>query len=129
MTHPNEELVRKGYQALASGDTDALQEQIADDVVWHVGGRSQLAGDYRGKEEVFNLFGKLIELTGGTFKLEVHDILANDEHTVALVKATAQRDGKALDDNGVQVLHVQDGKVKESWLHPGDEYASDEFFS
>ena len=129
MAHPNEDLARKGYQAFSTGDMDTLNELFADDVVWHLGGRSPLAGDYRGKDEVFGVLGKFAELSGGTFKLDVHDILANDEHVVALVKATAQRDGKSLDDNGVQVLHVKDGKVTESWFHPGDTYASDEFFS
>jgi len=29
--------------------------------------------------------------------------------------------------NSAQVWHIKDGKVTESWLHPGDAYASDEF--
>jgi len=31
--------------------------------------------------------------------------------------------------NSAQVWHIKDGKVTESWLHPGDAYASDEFWS
>jgi ketosteroid isomerase-like protein len=78
---------------------------------------------------VLQEFGKVFEMTSGTFRLEIHDILANDEHVVALVHATAQREGKQFDSNGVQVFHVKDGKVTESWLHPDDIYASDEFWS
>ena len=58
-----------------------------------------------------------------------NDILANDTHAVVLARATAERDGKRLDDKGVNVWHLRDGKVTEQWLHPGDQYASDEFFS
>ncbi|HYU57619.1 MAG TPA: nuclear transport factor 2 family protein [Actinomycetota bacterium] len=129
MAHPNEELARRGYAAFSSGDMDALNELLADDIKWHVGGRSQLTGEYEGKEAVFGLFARLVELTGGSFKVDLHDVLANDEHTVGLIHATADREGKHLDDNGVQVFHVRDGKITEAWLHPGDAYASDEFFA
>ena len=50
-------------------------------------------------------------------------MLANDEHVVALTTGTAERAGKRLNDNGVQIFHVKDGKVTETWFHPGDQYA------
>jgi ketosteroid isomerase-like protein len=128
MAHPNEELIRKGYEAFLSGDMEALSGLLADDIIWHSPGRNQLSGDFRGKEEVFATFAKLIELTGGTFNLEIHDVLANDTHAVVLARATGEREGMKLDDNGVQVFHMTDGKVTEQWLHPGDPYATDQFF-
>jgi uncharacterized protein len=128
MGHPNEDLARKGYAAFGSGDMDTLNEIFADDLVWHVGGKSSLAGDYRGKDAVFGFFAKTMELSSGTFRLDIHDILANDDHIVALTTTTGEHDGKSLHDNGVQVLHVKDGKVTESWFHPGDQQAVDEFW-
>jgi len=128
MAHPNEELVRRGYQAFDTGDMATLDELFADDIVWHVPGRNQLSGTYRGKQEVFGNFMKLAELTGGSFKLDIHTILADDEHAVVLVTATGEHDGKTLSDNSVQIFHIKDGKVTEQWLHPGDPYASDEFW-
>jgi ketosteroid isomerase-like protein len=129
MAHPNEEVARKGYQAFSEGDMATLNDLFADDLVWHVGGRTPISGDYRGKDAVFGFFTQTMEMTGGTFRLEIHDILANDEHVVALASVSGQRDGKSLQDNSVQVLHVKDGKVTESWFHPGDQYATDEFWS
>jgi uncharacterized protein len=129
MAHPNEDLVRRGYAAFGTGDIVTLRELFADQIVWHVGGRSPIAGDYKGKDEVLGFFAQLAQRAGGTFRVDVHDVLANDEHVVALVKVTAQREGKTLNDNGAQVFHVQAGKVTESWLHPGDAYAGDEFWS
>ena len=128
MAHPNEELVRRGYQAFGTGDMATLDELFANDIIWHVPGRNQLSGTYRGKQEVFGNFVKLAELTGGTFKLDIHTILADDEHAVVLVTATGEHDGKSLSDNSVQIFHIKDGKVTEQWLHPGDAYASDEFW-
>ena len=129
MAHPNEERMRKGYEAFVAGDMAALDQLFTDDVVWHVPGRHSLAGDHEGKQAVLELFAKNMEMTGGTFRLEVHDILANDEHGVALVVATAEREGNRLEDRQVHVLHVREGKVSEFWAHPGDAYAVDEFLS
>jgi uncharacterized protein len=128
MAHPNEELVRKGYAAFLGGDLAALNDLFAEDIVWHAPGRNQIAGDFRGKDEVFGVFAKVFELTGGTFSLEIHDVLADDEHAVVLARATAEREGRKLDDKSVQVFHITDGKVTEQWLHPGDQYAADEFW-
>jgi ketosteroid isomerase-like protein len=129
MAHPNEDLVRRGFAAFGTGDMTTLAELLADDIVWHVGGRSSITGDYKGKPEVFGFFAKLGAGTGGTFHLEVHDVLANDEHVVGLVNVSGQREGRTLNDNGVQVFHVNGGKVTETWFHPNDPYASDEFWS
>ncbi len=129
MAHPNEDLVRRGYAAFGSGDVGTLSELFADDIVWHAGGRSPIAGDYKGKADVLGFFASLAVRAGGTFRTEIHDVLANDEHVVALVTLTAQREGKMLKDNGAQVFHVKSGKVTESWFHPGDQYADDEFWS
>src|SRR5947208_1171462 len=120
---------RRGYEEFATGDMATLNELFADDIVWHAPGRNELAGTFRGKDEVFANLQKNMELTGGTFKLAIHDLLANDEHAVVLLGVSAEREGKTLKDNTVQVWHIKGGKVTESWLHPGDAYASDEFWS
>ena len=128
MAHPNEDLVRKGYAAFANGDMDTLNELFTDDIVWHAPGNNQLAGDFRGKEAVFGSFAKAFELTGGTFRLEIHDVIANDTHAVGLIRAMGEREGKTLDDNSVQIFHISDGKVTEQWLYPGDQAVVDEFW-
>jgi ketosteroid isomerase-like protein len=55
--------------------------------------------------------------------------VANDEHAVALFTAHAERAGKHLEDNTVQVTHIRDGKESEVWFYPADQYATDEFWS
>jgi ketosteroid isomerase-like protein len=36
-----------------------LAELIAEDAVWHLGGRNSLTGDYEGREAIFGLFARL----------------------------------------------------------------------
>jgi uncharacterized protein len=128
VAHPNEELIRRGYEAFLGGDLAALNDMFSDDIVWHVPGHNQLSGDYRGKDEVFGNFAKVFELTGGDFKLEIHDVLANDDHVAVLARATGKIGERSLDDNSVQLFHVKDGKATEQWLYPGDQQATDEFW-
>jgi ketosteroid isomerase-like protein len=129
MADPNEELLRRGYEAFAAGDMATLNELLSDDIVWHVPGKSPIAGDYKGKDQVFGFFGKIVEMTGGNFKNEIHDLLANDEHGIVLVTTTADRGAKHLDDRQVHVFHLKDGRATEFWNHSGDQYALDEFWS
>ena len=130
MAHPNEDLVRRGYAAFGAGDMATLDGLFADDIVWHVGGRSPMSGDFAGKDAVFAYFGRLAQETSGSLRIEIHDMLANDEHVVALTTSNAERQGKSLTDaTAVQVFHVRDGKVTETWFTPADQYANDEFFT
>jgi ketosteroid isomerase-like protein len=126
----NVEVVRKGFEAFGKGDMDTLRNEVfSANTVWHAGGRNQLSGDYRG-DEVFQWFGKLFELSGGTFKVDLHDITSSDEHVVALTSASAQREGKTLQDaKGAQVHHFEGGKISETWFHAEDPYTFDEFWS
>ncbi len=131
MTHPNEELLREAFAAFMRGDMEALQTKyFAEDIRYHVAGRSQIAGDYEGIAQVLGLFGRLFELSGGTLRLELHDVVANDEHGVALFKVLAEREGKQLADNEILISHpTPDGKAAEIWTQSTDLYASDEFWS
>jgi ketosteroid isomerase-like protein len=127
--HPNVELLRRGYEAYGSGDLETIDALFDDDIVWHVAGRGPLSGEYHGKQEVFGFFGKIMELSGGTSKLEVHDILASDDHGVALLTGSASREGREFSGSDVHVFHIRDGKVVEFWDSPVDQYAVDEFWA
>jgi uncharacterized protein len=129
MAHPNEELFRRAFDAFAKGDTDTLRELTDQDEVWHIPGRGPLAGDYRGPDEILGFFARTMELTGGTFRAELHDVVANDEHTVALYVARGEREGRTFENRNVLVSHVRNGKMVETWLLSDDQYAADEFFS
>ena len=58
------------------------------DIVWYAPGRSQLAGDHQGVDTVLGYFGRTMELTGGSFRVEVHDVVANDEHGSCSTRST-----------------------------------------
>ena len=129
--HPNVDLLRRGFEAFSTGDFDMLRRDIfSEDVVFHVGGNNPLTGDYKGIDEVFGFLGRLVEETGGTFSLDLHDVLANEEHGVALVRASAERQGKRLqDDNNANVFHIDNGRITEVWALAEDTTRFDALFS
>jgi ketosteroid isomerase-like protein len=122
--HPNVALVRESADALQRGDTQWLADHMADDVVWHVGGNSRMAGEYRGKETVLQMTP-----TGGSNRIDVHDVLANDDHAVVLGTAHLEAsDGDTVDYKFVNVFHLRDGKVTEAWGLAENDADLDPFF-
>lgn len=127
--HPNLERSRAGYAAFASGDMATLNDLLSEDIVWHSGGNNILTGDYEGKEAVLGFFGRLMQESGGSFKNDIHDILANDEHGVALVTSSATRGGVSFEGNAVHIFHMRDGKMTEFWSFAEDQAKLDELWS
>jgi ketosteroid isomerase-like protein len=124
----NEGLVRAAYAAQARGDIDGYVACLSDDFVLHIPGRSRIAGDYVGKDEVRRHFREIKELSGGTFRTAAHDILASDEHVVGLIEGSAEKDGLRVQLPRVHVWHVRGGKLIELFLHPADPVAFDAYW-
>lgn len=64
MQHQNESVVRNFLEAVMGGDMDAAADLAADDIVWRSAGRTPLAGEYRGKAEVFEHFDTIVGIIG-----------------------------------------------------------------
>ena len=125
----NAATIRRGYELFNSGNMEELTKIFADDAVWHTGGRGRLSGDKRGRDATFAYFGQLGELSGGTFRAEMHDVVANDEHVVGLHINIGQRGGKSLNVKEALVFHLRDGRIVEAWEHYEDSQTMDEFFA
>ena len=126
--HPNAALIRSALESLVSGDLATFCTAFADDVVWHVPGDGPLAGEYRGLSSLLALFGRQVGLSDGTLRVELHDVMASDDHAVAWQQITAERDGLVLDVVEALVFQIRDGKVAEVWQRT-DQYLVDDFFS
>jgi hypothetical protein len=124
------EIVRSGYDAFAKGDIPSVLAIFADDIAWTIGGRSPLAGTYTGHDEVLGFFGKLQELSGGTFHLDIEQIFDNGADTaVVLATEKAEREGRQLDEFQIHLWRLDDGKTTSFQAFPADDYVVDEFWS
>jgi ketosteroid isomerase-like protein len=126
--HPNVETLREGYALFNKGEMAAAMESWSDDIVWHTPGNSPIAGDYRGKQEIAGFFAKMQGMGLTSMNLEVHDILANDEHAVAMIDVNVDRGDHHYEGKSVHVWHLRDGKATEFWGMAADQAAADAFW-
>jgi len=124
-----ESLIRRTYQDFESVDLDLLRVVMAEGVVWHEPGRSSLAGNYKGPEAVLGFLAKLKSESGGTFKIEVLDVLSKPERVVVLQRDTAKRNGRDLNVIVAVEFEIHHGKITEVTVYQNDAYAFDEFWA
>jgi ketosteroid isomerase-like protein len=125
--HPNEELARREIELLQAGDDEAAAALYAPDFVLHYPGRSPLAGTYTDVGRFLERLGELFE--GGTVRRELHDALGSDDHSIQLLRVTAEAKGRSHVWEAAIVMHVRDGLFTEAWFHFGDQYSLDEFLT
>jgi ketosteroid isomerase-like protein len=129
MAHPNADRLREAFEAQQQGDWDKVHAAFGDDVVFHVAGKNRFSGDYRGKKDVLDLFERRNKETGSKVEIDVHAVVADDEHAVALLTLRAQREGKSGEWRSASIYHMRDGKIAEAWGFNEDQQAVDEFWS
>jgi uncharacterized protein len=119
--HANASVVRRAFAAFAADDLPALGNAFTDDVVWHVPGMNRFSGRFDGRPAVLDRLRRMRE-AGIDTRLEVHDVVANDEHAVALVQLHLRNaDGQRYDQQQVQVWHMRDGVCHEYWAMNQDQ--------
>ncbi len=123
-----ESVIRRAYQDFESGDLDLLGTVMAQDVVWHEPGRSSLAGDYKGPEAVLGFLRALKEQSGGTFNIEILEVVSQPERAVVFQRETAKRDGKVLDVIAAVDFEIHNSKITEVTVYQADTYQFDEFW-
>ena len=122
--HPNVAKLRAAAEAMEqSGDLTSQIDMIDDDVVWHEIGSDQ---PIRGKQALAERFSGMPE--GAGIKIDTHDILANDEHAIALVTATATMGDQELVYRTAEIYHIRDGKITERWAFSDDTDRINKFF-
>ena len=125
--HPNAVAARRSYAASNSGDLDVIREYFTDDAVLHLAGDNAMSGTYRGRDGVMDAIARASQGWGMHSELEA--LLASDDHVIAFVRVTSERDGKTLDVVVAQAVKVNaEGKATEAWFLPNDQRGYDRFF-
>jgi ketosteroid isomerase-like protein len=121
----NARVAREVADAFERGDMEAFDRLMADDIVWHEIGRAEpRRGKAAMRASAPGEGGADYEVTGST-----HDVLASDDHAVALVNATATRNGRSFSYRTAEIYHIRDGQVVERWAFSDDTAAIAAFFA
>ena len=125
----NRALVQRIFEAFAQQEGFALRGLFAEDAIWRVPGRGAMAGEYRGREEIFRFLARLPKETVGTYGSELRDVLASDERAAALYTARGTRRGRTLELDQVLLFRIEDGLVQEVLALPSDPEAFEQFWA
>jgi ketosteroid isomerase-like protein len=123
--HPHAAIVRRSLEAFAIGDIAEMLACCVPDVVWHLPGTGRFSGRFEGGEAVTERVNMLRE-AGVAMDLRVHDVVANDEHVVAMVHFHVTNEaGTTYDQPQVYVVHMREDLIHDVWLMNQDQAVLD----
>ena len=112
-----ERAIREFYDARARRDWGVVGELLADEVGYHEPGDEDISGDFKGRGDVLALLKKMVDVTEGTFQLQPEGFLNLDRHSAALVRWSAERDGRRSEGREIGIYRFEKNKIAEVWFY------------
>jgi ketosteroid isomerase-like protein len=109
----NAALVKRGYDAFASGDMATLQGLYHVDAAFYTVPQKMGEGSYLGRDAIFAYFGTIFNESKGTFKATPMTIAAGGDRVFVLQDISGERNGYSLHDTSVMVFTLDGGLVRE----------------
>lgn len=127
-----EDVVSLYFEYLQAGDLSGLSNLLDENIIWHQPGNNVLSGTYVGKAQVLQLFGRFMQISEGTFKIDqVLNIMRNGNFVSATLSFSASRCQYlrlTMQMTGVDIMRVEDGFIKEVILFSQNQDAEDRFW-
>jgi uncharacterized protein len=116
------ELHRRQGEMYAGGPIEPVLELLPSDIVWHVPGRSPIAGDHRGAEQVTEYLERRRLLADATMQMRPGDAIVEGDAVAQFVEGIATLDGRRVtwQTIGVYLLDPEHRQIREVWLVPLD---------
>jgi uncharacterized protein len=120
--HPSAKLIREMIDDPVRTEVDF----VTDDVEWHfigpippLHGKAELQARYAagGSGPEFRQVGQT-----------THDVIANDDHAVALLETTFQKGDRTFTYRTAEIYHLRNGKISARWAFSDDTEAINRFF-
>lgn len=114
-TEENKRLMQQVFAELAKGNTQALVEALADDVVWHVTGTTKFSRAYQGKASLMSeLVGPLFSQFADQYTMVADRFIAEDDYVVVECRGkVTTKKGVPYNNRYCLVCRLEDGKIKE----------------
>lgn len=126
----NIKIVQSYFDAIAKGDFETVGNLIADDVIWHQPGNGIQSGVYNGKTKLFTLLENFMKWSNGTFAIDdISYIAGNGNLVTAAIHFKAEKEERQLSMKGIDLLRIEDNKIKEVWLFSELIDEEDEFWN
>src|SRR5258708_9914050 len=126
MSDSNSVTIRKAYEDFAQGNIPSVFAAFDAGITWHVPGHSPLSGDYTGHDQIGGFFQRTMELSGGAFSIDVHNVLAENDLVCRLLLEKKKRNGLSASFPEIHVWRMNNGKATDYRNEPGDEQHEDQ---
>ena len=120
------ELMTDYLAAAKRGDWDKAFGYFAEDIMMRVPGRSEFAGDRRGKDAAVGYIQTTRDrYRDGKIELELIDMLTSDERVALIVRERFHGDGAPVEIRRANVYRVRGDAIVEISIFEADQYAVD----
>ncbi len=111
----NKRIVTQFFESSNRGDMETSMALIADDIVWKEIGTTVFSGTYHGMEELQEkLLGPLFGQLKQGIRMEIHRLIAEQDHVVALTSGVAETlEGRPYNNSYCWIIKLRDGKFVE----------------
>ena len=124
--HPNIAVLDRFYELFTGGE---IADLLMADAFVHVGGDNALSGMHQGRQAAVECLNKYRSAATDGIELDIHDLLTNDDHGLAIVRVTARRDHETYDEWETHVFELVDGAIAGVFVYWNDPGPADEFFA
>ena len=131
MKNKAKEVVEEFLTAVKQVNTEKLGALLHPDVTWSQPGNNPISGLKRSSAEVFQMVGKMFELSANTLSLaEVKSISVNKNQVACLLHWQATRpSGAILEVDNIDVYTVENGKIVNAEIYTAEEAKEDQFWN
>ncbi len=125
------ELHRRQGEMYAGGSIDPVVELLARDIIWHVPGRSPIAGDHRGIAQVVDYFERRRSLANATMRMRPGEVIWEGNAVAQFVEGSVVLDEGRVSWETIGVYRIDIGHrwIREVWLVPLDSELFDRIWS
>jgi len=122
-------LIQTYWTALNTGDLELFETLLAPDAVIHYPGQHSLSGDYRTTADIVGLYRHLSQfIKEDVFHGEVLDIMVGEIYTAVVLRYDIKLPIKTVAGRAVGLFIIEQGKIKEYWLHEWDQVMINSIF-
>lgn len=131
MENQSKQVVTSFLNAVQTGDNAKLAELLSAEIIWEQPGSNQVSGLKNSNAEVFQMVGKMFEISGNTLRLaEIKSVTANNNEVAALLRWEASKpSGETLAVDNIDVYRVENGQIISAKIFTSDIKAEDQFWA
>ena len=125
----NIDIAKSYIKAVQTNDQPTLGSLLSPQVIWHQPGNNQFSGTKNGIAEFGAMMAAMMAKSDGSFAItHAHRYLANGNLVAIEIEFSGQRDGATVNQPGIDLLRIADGKIVEVWLFSSNPEQEDAFW-